>query len=72
MPNEMQQKTITGNILFYSIDNSQKDKKIPLQIAGNGAQTIDSRSFIPGRYTAKISWESRGMQYYTEVPVTIH
>lgn len=72
LPNEMQQKTITGSILFYSIDNSQKDKKISLQADGNGAQTIDSRSFIPGRYTAKINWKSDGKQYYTEVPVIIH
>jgi len=72
LPHEMQQKTITGSILFYSIDNSQKDKKISMQVDGNGAQTINSRSFVPGRYTAKISWQSNGEQYYTEVPVTIH
>ena len=72
LPNEMQQKTITGSILFYSIDNSQKDRKIPLQVDVNGAQTIDSRSFMAGRYTAKIGWESSGVQYYSEVPVTIH
>jgi hypothetical protein len=72
LPQEMQQKTITGSILFYSVDNSQKDKRIILQVDGNGVQTIDSRSFIPGNYTAKIRWETNGEQYYTEVPVAIH
>jgi nitrogen fixation protein FixH len=72
LPKEMQQKTVTGSLLFYSADNAQKDKKITLQVDDNGAQIIDSRSFIPGNYTAKIRWESNGEQYYTEVPVTIH
>jgi len=72
LPSEMQQKTITGSILFYSIDNSQKDKTISLQVDGSGVQTINNRSFTSGRYTAKISWQTNGEQYYTEVPVTIH
>jgi hypothetical protein len=72
LPKEMQQKTITGSLLFYSADNAQKDKKIIVQADDNGTQTIDSRSFIPGNYTAKIRWETNGEQYYSEVPVTIH
>jgi hypothetical protein len=72
LPAEMKQKAITGSLLFYSADNAQKDKTIPLQVDGNGMQTIDSRAFIPGNYTAKIRWESNGEQYYTEVAVTIH
>jgi len=72
LPKEMQQKTITGSLLFYSANDAQKDKKITLQVNDNGIQTIDSRSFTPGRYTAKISWQSNGEQYYAEVPVTIH
>lgn len=72
LPKEMQQKTVTGSLLFYSADNAQKDKKITLQVDGNGIQNIDSRSFVPGNYTVKIRWENNGEFYYTEAPVTIH
>jgi hypothetical protein len=72
LPKEMEQKVITGSLLFYSADNAQKDKTLPLHVNDNAMQTIDSRSFIPGNYTAKIRWESSGEQYYTEVAITIH
>ena len=72
LPAEMQQKTVTGSLWFYSADDSRKDKKIALQLNDNAAQTIGSKQFIPGNYTAKIRWESNGTGYYAEVPVTIH
>jgi hypothetical protein len=72
LPAEMQQKTITGSLWFYSVDDSKKDKKIALQLNDNAVQTIDSRQFVPGNYTAKLRWESNGTSYYSEVPVTIH
>lgn len=72
LPTEMQQKTVTGSLLFYSVDNAQKDKTIALQVNDQAVQTIDSHTFLSGRYTVKIRWESNGTQYYSEVPVTIH
>jgi hypothetical protein len=72
LPAEMQQKTITGSLWIYCATDSKKDKKIALQVNDNAMQTIDSRLFIPGNYTAKLSWASNGETYYSEVPVTIH
>lgn len=72
LPPEMQQKTVTGSLLFYSAANAQKDKTIALQVNDQAVQTIDSRSLLPGKYTVKIQWESNGATYYSEVPVTIH
>ena len=71
LPNEMQQTTVLGNALFYCADNALKDKKVPLQVNAGAEQTIDSREFVPGNYTVKLSWESNGKQYYTEVFVII-
>ena len=71
LPNEMQQTTVSGNALFYCADNAQKDKKVPLQVNAGAEQTIDSREFVPGHYTVKLSWESNGKKYYTEVFVII-
>lgn len=72
LPAEMQQKTITGSLWFYNATDSKKDKKITLQVNDNATQRIDSKLFIAGTYTAKLSWESNGETYYSEVPVTIH
>jgi hypothetical protein len=72
LPNEMQHTTVTGSLLFYSADNSKKDKTISLQTNEQAMQIIDSRAFIPGNYTVKIRWQSNGEQYFTEVPVAIH
>jgi hypothetical protein len=72
LPGEMKQATVTGNIWFYCADNAQKDKKIPLQVNTDAIQSIDSRQFIPGNYTAKINWEANGVKYYAETPITIN
>jgi hypothetical protein len=72
LPNEMQHTTVTGSLLFYSADNSKKDKTMALQTNEHAMQIIDSRAFIPGNYTLKIRWQSNGEQYFTEVPVAIH
>jgi hypothetical protein len=72
LPNEMKHKTVTGSLLFYSADNSKKDKTITLQTNEQAMQLINSRAFIPGNYTVKIRWQSNGEQYNTEVPVAIH
>ena len=72
LPPEMQQKTITGSLWFYNATDSKKDKKMALQVNDHAAQAIDSRQFLPGNYTANISWASNNETYYSEVPVTIH
>lgn len=72
LPAEMQQKTITGSLWFYNATDSKKDKKMALQVNDHGTQIIDRRLFLRGNYTVKLSWESNGETYYSEVPVTIH
>jgi hypothetical protein len=72
LPAEMQEKIITGSLWFYNATDSKKDKKLALQVTDKATQNIDSKLFMPGTYTAKISWQSNGVNYYSEVPVTIH
>jgi len=72
LPAEMKQQSITGSLWFYNATDSKKDKKMALQINDSAAQTIDSRLFVPGNYTAKLRWLSNGETYYSEIPVTIH
>lgn len=71
LPGEMKQTTVTGSLWFYCADNARKDFKMPLQVNAEAMQSIDSRSFMPGKYTVKIHWESNGQRYYTEQFITI-
>lgn len=71
LPNEMKQTTVSGSIWFYCADNAQKDIRLPLQVNTDAIQHINSQSFMPGNYTAKIRWESNGQQYYAEQFITI-
>jgi hypothetical protein len=71
LPDEMKHTAISGSVLFYCANNARKDFRLPLQVNADGIQRINSQSFIPGRYIAKIRWESNGQQYYTEQFITI-
>jgi hypothetical protein len=72
LPNEMKHTAVKGNAWFYYAPNAKRDRQIALNPNAEGVQSINSRQFFPGRYTVKITWESKGQQYYTEESVTIH
>jgi hypothetical protein len=71
LPEEMKNSSVTGEMWFYCADNAKKDRKIALQPNSEAVQQIDSRQFIPGYYTVKISWKSNNELYYTEHTLTI-
>ena len=72
LPNEMKHTTVKGTAWFYYAPDAKRDQQIELRPNAEGEQSINSSSFFPGNYTAKIRWESNGQQYYTEEFVTIH
>lgn len=71
-PEEMKNGSIKGTALFYYAPDAARDRKLPLEASGTNELKINSRSFLPGNYTAKISWESDGQQYYSEQFIQIH
>lgn len=70
-PVEMKNRVIKGNLLFYCVADSRRDRKVVLQLDEFGRQRIDIKSFFPGNYSLKASWESNGKNYYSEEPITI-
>lgn len=66
LPAEMKSTSITGNILFYCPADARRDKKVDLNITNDAKQLINGKDFIPGVYTAKISWNANGKFYYSE------
>jgi len=71
LPNEMKGALVKGTAWFYYAPDAQRDRKIVLNTNADGEQSISRSAFIPGHYTVKISWESRGQQYYSEQSVLI-
>lgn len=71
LPDEMKNKNITGDILFYCDYNEKKDRKFMLQTNKDGQQYFSAGSVTPGSYTVKISWMNDGKNYYSEKALTI-
>ncbi|MEO8173161.1 MAG: FixH family protein [Sediminibacterium sp.] len=70
MPDEMKNTLVTGTIQIYCSYNAAQDKTIPIQPDSNGLQVI-SPSLQTGIYTAKLSWTSTNINYYTEQKIVI-
>jgi len=71
MPAEMKQAAVNGTILFYCAADASRDRTIRLNINDSARQEISTRNFLPGHYTVKIEWESRGVKYFAEQPFVI-
>jgi FixH len=71
LPQEMKQKNISGEILFYCAYDQQKDKKFPLQPDENGIQGFQPAAISPGSYTVKINWSTEGKDYFSEKSLTV-
>lgn len=65
-PEEMKNKSLSGELYFYCAYDSKKDKRLTLQTDSNGQQTIPAGTLLPGSYTVKIKWKNGEKSYYTE------
>ena len=71
LPQEMKEKNISGDILFYCAYDQKKDKKFLLQTDSKGIQVFQPSSISPGSYTVKITWSSEGKNYFSEKNLTV-
>ncbi len=71
LPEEMKNKSITGDVLFYCAYDKKKDKKFTLQVNENGQQQFPLTEIASGNYTVKISWAQDGKTYYSEKSLTV-
>ena len=71
LPEEMKNKMVTGDVLFYCAYDEKKDKKFRLQVNNDGEQFFQPGSIDPGNYTVKINWSSDSDNYYTEKTLTV-
>ena len=71
LPDEMKNKTISGDIWFYCAYDAAKDKKFELKTDKKGTQSFQLNTIKPGNYTVRINWTDSGKKYYTEKPLTV-
>ena len=71
LPQEMNNKSLTGNVWFYCPASSKKDKRFILKVDNQGLQRISKDAFMPGRYTVKFRWENGEDAYYSEQSLNI-
>jgi hypothetical protein len=71
LPVEMKGKAVKGSIVFYCPNDAARDRSIPLDPDGSGRQEMVKGAVPKGYYTVKVSWESGGVDYFTEQPFVI-
>lgn len=70
-PVEMKSGEVRGTVSFYCPSDKAKDRQLPLRVDAGARQEMATRYFSPGHYTVKISWENKGVTYFTEEPFII-
>jgi hypothetical protein len=71
LPEEMKNKSVSGDVWFYCAYDSKKDKKFTLKTDNQATQSFTVNSIAPGNYTVKIKWSAEDKSYYSETGLTI-
>lgn len=66
LPEEMKNKSITGDVWFYCAYDKTRDRKYILQTDSTMKQVFETGSVLPGTYTLKLHWDDGEKKYYTE------
>jgi hypothetical protein len=72
LPREMQNKPVTGTILFYCASEAARDRRLNLRPNADARQDLSYDKIEPAHYLVKVQWQSEGKDYYSEQPVEIH
>ena len=65
-PSDYSSKKLTGEIYFYRPSDSNSDIKIPLAPDSSGVHVIPVESLEKGYWKIKVSWLSKGKDYFFE------
>lgn len=70
-PNDIIQKTDTGDIHLYRPDDSELDEILPLTLNSEGIQTIPVTDLKKGKWVLKVRWLMDNESYLEEKAVII-
>jgi hypothetical protein len=71
LPKEVQGLALTGQALFYCPTDSQKDRKIPVQVNDEGLMIVDKAKLSKAHYLVKLNYQVGNDKYYTEQYLTV-
>lgn len=70
-PNEFRRGDLTGTVHVYRPDDQRLDIQIPVGPDDENVQLIPAALLSPGRWRVRMTWNGRGVGYYSEANVTI-
>jgi hypothetical protein len=71
IPKSVLSERLTGEIYFYRPSDSKSDIKIPLITDTSGVQVIPVERLEKGLWKIKVSWLSKGKDYFSEDRILI-
>jgi hypothetical protein len=71
IPKSVLSSRLTGEIYFYRPSDSKSDIKIPLITDTSGVQVIPVERLEKGLWKIKVSWLSKGKDYFSEDRILI-
>ncbi|TDH24655.1 hypothetical protein EXU57_15070 [Segetibacter sp. 3557_3] len=66
LPQELNGFAVTGEALFYCATSAANDRKIPLQVNGQGMMKIRKDLLVKDYYQLKLKWQNGKEAYYYE------
>lgn len=67
LPEDHRGKPVTGTIHLYRASDARQDRVDTLAVDASGNQSVDVASLSEGYWTAKVSWELDGQEYYQQL-----
>jgi len=60
-----------GEIHFYHVSRKLFDRRFPIQLDSISRQDLNTEALVAGRYKVKMSWTTRGKDYFQESEIFI-
>ncbi len=68
---EAQTPGVTGSIHLYRPSDARLDRELPLALATDGTQRLDTKQMADGLWKVRVKWNAGGQDYYLDQPVIV-
>lgn len=68
---EAQAAGVTGSIHLYRPSDARLDRDLPLELAVDGTQRVDTKKLADGLWKVRVKWNANGQDYYLDQPVIV-
>ena len=68
---EAQTPGVTGSIHLYRPSDARLDQELPLALATDGTQRLDTKKLADGLWKVRVKWNANGQDYFLDQPVIV-